>query len=58
MGYAHGIYNPTDKPVQWLNINVGLSKIYEEGMHVRGLDDRHIQPENHDWQNISSAQTT
>ena len=24
MGHAHGIYNPTDKPVQWLNINVGL----------------------------------
>lgn len=22
MGHAHGIYNATDKPVQWLNINV------------------------------------
>jgi mannose-6-phosphate isomerase-like protein (cupin superfamily) len=29
MGHAHGIYNPTDKPVQWLNINVGLSKVYD-----------------------------
>ncbi len=29
MGSAHGIYNPTDKPVQWLNINVGLSKTYD-----------------------------
>src|SRR3954471_6077243 len=22
MGHSHGIYNPTDKPVQWMNINV------------------------------------
>ena len=29
MGHAHGIYNPTDKPVQWLNINVGLTKTYD-----------------------------
>lgn len=29
MGDAHGIYNPTDKPVQWLNINVGMSKMYD-----------------------------
>jgi mannose-6-phosphate isomerase-like protein (cupin superfamily) len=29
MGHAHGIYNPTDKPVQWLNINVGTSKAYD-----------------------------
>ncbi|WP_263418135.1 cupin domain-containing protein [Terriglobus albidus] len=29
MGHAHAIYNPTDKPVQWLNINVGLSKTYD-----------------------------
>ena len=29
MGHAHGIYNPTDKPVQWLNINVGLTKNYD-----------------------------
>ncbi len=29
MGHAHGIYNATDKPVQWLNINVGISKAYD-----------------------------
>jgi mannose-6-phosphate isomerase-like protein (cupin superfamily) len=29
MGHAHGIYNPTDQPVQWLNVNVGLSKVYD-----------------------------
>ena len=29
MGHAHGIYNPTDKPIQWLNINVGMSKVYD-----------------------------
>ena len=29
MGNAHGIYNPSDKPVQWLNINVGLNKNYD-----------------------------
>ncbi|WP_448664194.1 cupin domain-containing protein [Sphingomonas sp. CJ20] len=29
LGHAHGIYNPTDKPMQWLNINVGLTKAYD-----------------------------
>ncbi len=29
LGHSHGIYNATDKPVQWLNINVGLTKIYD-----------------------------
>ncbi len=29
MGHAHGIYNPTDRPVQWLNINVGTTKAYD-----------------------------
>ena len=28
-GHAHAIYNPTDRPVQWLNINVGMSKTYD-----------------------------
>ena len=23
MGHSHAIYNPTDKPVEWMNINVG-----------------------------------
>ena len=26
MGHWHAIYNPTDKPVQWMNINVSLYK--------------------------------
>jgi mannose-6-phosphate isomerase-like protein (cupin superfamily) len=26
LGHSHAIYNPTDKPVQWLNINVSLFK--------------------------------
>jgi len=29
MGNAHGLYNPTDKPVQWLNVNVGMTKRYD-----------------------------
>lgn len=38
MGDAHGIYNPTDKPVQWLNINVGMSKMYD----AFNLGDPHV----------------
>jgi len=30
MGHSHGIYNPTDSPVQWLNINVtALKGVYD-----------------------------
>ena len=29
LGHSHGIYNGTDKPIQWLNINVGTSKTYD-----------------------------
>lgn len=29
MGHAHGIYNPTDRPLQWLNVNVGMTKTYD-----------------------------
>jgi mannose-6-phosphate isomerase-like protein (cupin superfamily) len=29
MGHAHAIYNPTDKPVQWMNVNVGLGPNYD-----------------------------
>jgi mannose-6-phosphate isomerase-like protein (cupin superfamily) len=29
LGHSHGIYNATDKPIQWLNINVGTSKTYD-----------------------------
>lgn len=28
-GHSHAIYNPSDQPVQWLNINVGTSKTYD-----------------------------
>jgi mannose-6-phosphate isomerase-like protein (cupin superfamily) len=28
-GQSHGIYNATDRPVQWLNINVGTAKTYD-----------------------------
>jgi len=29
MGSSHAIYNPGDKPVEWMNINVGTSKTYD-----------------------------
>jgi mannose-6-phosphate isomerase-like protein (cupin superfamily) len=29
LGHAHAIYNASDQPVQWLNVNVGLTKIYD-----------------------------
>ncbi len=38
MGHAHGIYNPTDQPLQWLNINVGMSKVYD----AFNLGDPHV----------------
>jgi mannose-6-phosphate isomerase-like protein (cupin superfamily) len=38
MGHSHGIYNPTDKPVQWLNINVGTTKVYD----TFNLGDPHV----------------
>jgi mannose-6-phosphate isomerase-like protein (cupin superfamily) len=25
-GSSHGVYNPSDKPIQWLNFNVGMTK--------------------------------
>ena len=28
-GSAHAVYNPNDTPIQWLNINVGISKTYD-----------------------------
>jgi mannose-6-phosphate isomerase-like protein (cupin superfamily) len=38
MGASHGIYNPGDKPVEWMNINVGTSKLYD----VFDLDDDRV----------------
>jgi mannose-6-phosphate isomerase-like protein (cupin superfamily) len=29
MGHAHAIYNDTDQPLQWLNINVGMTRTYD-----------------------------
>ena len=29
MGSSHGIYNPTDHDIEWMNINVGTSKVYD-----------------------------
>ena len=29
MGNAHAIYNPSNQPVEWMNINVGTSKVYD-----------------------------
>jgi mannose-6-phosphate isomerase-like protein (cupin superfamily) len=29
MGASHGIYNPGKTPIEWLNINVGMSKTYD-----------------------------
>ncbi|WP_286773292.1 MULTISPECIES: cupin domain-containing protein [unclassified Sphingomonas] len=29
MGHAHAIYNPGDRPIQWLNVNVGMTKNYD-----------------------------
>jgi mannose-6-phosphate isomerase-like protein (cupin superfamily) len=38
MGHAHAIYNPTDQPLQWLNINVGMNKVYD----AFNLGDAHV----------------
>ena len=43
MGHAHAIYNPTDKPVQWMNVNVGMGPNYDafnlgDGRAVATLD--------------------
>lgn len=29
MGSSHAVYNPGDRPLQWLNINVGMTKTYD-----------------------------
>jgi mannose-6-phosphate isomerase-like protein (cupin superfamily) len=39
LGHAHGIYNASDRPVRWMNINVGLTKIYD----TFNLDDPRTQ---------------
>jgi mannose-6-phosphate isomerase-like protein (cupin superfamily) len=44
MGHAHGIYNATDKPVQWLNINVGLNKNYDTFNLGDSLEHQNLDP--------------
>ena len=39
MGHSHAIYNPTDKPVQWLNINVSMAKDQYDAFN---LNDPHV----------------
>jgi len=39
LGHAHGIYNASDRPVRWMNINVGLTKTYD----TFNLDDPRTQ---------------
>jgi mannose-6-phosphate isomerase-like protein (cupin superfamily) len=35
MGHSHAIYNPTDKPVQWMNINVSAMKDTYDAFDLR-----------------------
>ena len=44
MGHAHGIYNPTDQPLQWLNINVGMSKVYDNFDLNDSLEQQTLDP--------------
>src|SRR5436190_18011663 len=39
MGHSHAIYNPTDKPVQWMNINVSAVK---DSYDAFNLDDPRV----------------
>ncbi len=45
IGSAHGIYNPTDKPVQWLNFNVSEMKgVYDTFNLNDPLTHQHLDP--------------
>ena len=39
IGHSHAIYNASDKPLQWMNINIGLVKDYYDAFN---LDDSRI----------------
>ncbi|MEO6801696.1 MAG: cupin domain-containing protein [Granulicella sp.] len=39
IGHSHAIYNSSDKPVQWMNINVGLKKDFYDAFN---LDDSRV----------------
>jgi mannose-6-phosphate isomerase-like protein (cupin superfamily) len=34
IGHSHAIYNASDKPVQWMNINVGLDKDFYDAFNL------------------------
>ncbi len=34
IGHSHAIYNSSDKPVQWMNINVGLEKNFYDAFNL------------------------
>src|ERR1035441_10857229 len=34
IGHSHAIYNHSDKPVQWMNINVGLEKNFYDAFNL------------------------
>src|SRR5947209_16078147 len=36
MGHSHAVYNPTDKPVQWMNINVAATKGAYDAFNLGG----------------------
>ena len=45
MGHSHGIYNATDKPVQWMNINVSAVKNSYDAFNLNdGRVDAQIDP--------------
>jgi len=44
IGHSHGIYNPTDQPLQWLNINVGITKTYDTFNLGDSLEHQNLDP--------------
>jgi mannose-6-phosphate isomerase-like protein (cupin superfamily) len=34
IGHSHAIYNASDKPVQWMNINIGLNKDFYDAFNL------------------------
>lgn len=45
MGHSHAIYNPTDKPVQWMNINISAVKDSYDAFDLRdGRVDVQLDP--------------
>src|SRR5271165_3415573 len=45
MGHSHGLYNPSDKPVQWMNINVSAVKDSYDAFNLNdGRVDAQLDP--------------